>query len=223
MTDDDSDGDGILDAFDSTIGHGGDFTTPEDTDSDGTPDFLDLDSDDDGLGDTAEAGQSLTGSDNNGDGIDDGVNASFADPDGDVNVTINDLENNTDNDPSDVDFRSVNIEANLVTVKTLLSGDATPDEGDIVTFQIEVTNNGGDDATGVFLNDLLPAGLTPTANNGTVSQGSYSAVNGIFGIGDIPVGGSATLILEGTVDVGQGGNTITNTTCLLYTSPSPRD
>ena len=112
--------------------------------------------------------------------------------------------------------------ADLVTVKTLLSGDATPDEGDVVTFQIEVTNNGADDATGVFLNDLLPAGLTPTANNGTVSQGSYSAVNGIFGIGDIPVGGSATLILEGTVDVGQGGNTITNI-CLLYTSPSPRD
>ena len=102
--------------------------------------------------------------------------------------------------------------ADLVTVKTLLSGDATPDEGDVVTFQIEVTNNGADDATGVFLNDLLPAGLTPTANNGTVSQGSYSAVNGIFGIGDIPVGGSATLILEGTVDVGQGGNTITNIT-----------
>ena len=102
--------------------------------------------------------------------------------------------------------------ADLVTVKTLLSGDATPDEGDTVTFQIVVTNNGGDDATGVFLNDLLPAGLTPTANNGTVSQGSYSAANGIFGIGDIPVGGSATLILEGTVDAGQGGNTIQNIT-----------
>jgi len=55
--------------------------------------------------------------------------------------------------------------ADLVTVKTLLSGDATPDEGDIVTFQIEVTNNGADAATGVFLNDFLPAGLTPTANN----------------------------------------------------------
>ena len=102
--------------------------------------------------------------------------------------------------------------ADLVTVKTLLSGDATPDEGDIVTFQIEVTNNGTDLATGVFLNDLLPAGLTPTVNNGTVSRGSYSAANGIFGIGDIPVGGSAILILEGTVDVGQGGNTITNIT-----------
>ena len=61
--------------------------------------------------------------------------------------------------------------ADLVTVKTLLSGDATPDEGDTVTFQIEVTNNGADNATGVFLNDLLPPGLTATVNNGTVSQG----------------------------------------------------
>ena len=99
-----------------------------------------------------------------------------------------------------------------MTVKTLLSGDATPDEGDTVTFQIEVTNNGGDAATGVFLNDFLPPGLTATANNGTVSQGSYSGASGIFGIGDIAVGQSATLILEGTVDVGQGGNTIQNIT-----------
>ena len=45
-----------------------------------------------------------------------------------------------------------------------------------------------------------------------MSQGSYSAASGIFGIGAIPVGGTATLILEGTVDAGQGGNTITNTT-----------
>ena len=97
-------------------------------------------------------------------------------------------------------------------MKTLLSGDDTPDEGDTVTFQILVTNNGDFDATGVSLTDFLPPGLTATANNGTVSQGSYSAANGIFGIGDLAVGQSATLILEGTVDAGQGGNTITNVT-----------
>ena len=45
-----------------------------------------------------------------------------------------------------------------------------------------------------------------------MSQGSYSAASGIFGIGDLAVGQTATLILEGTVDVGQGGNTITNVT-----------
>ena len=49
-------------------------------------------------------------------------------------------------------------------------------------------------------------------SNGTVSQGSYDPATGIFGIGNIAVGASATLILEGTVDVGQGGNTIQNIT-----------
>ena len=113
---------------------------------------------------------------------------------------------------------------NLVTVKTLASGDSTPDEGDTVTFDITVTNDGPISATNVSLTDLLPPGLTATGNNGGITQGSYDATTGIFTIGDLAVGQSATLTLEGTVDVGQAGNTITNvTTCLLYTSPSPRD
>ena len=106
---------------------------------------------------------------------------------------------------------------NLVTVKTLASGDATPEEGDTVTFNITVTNAGPITATNVDLTDLLPAGLTPTANNGGTTQGSYDPVTGLFNIGTLAVGATATLTLEGTVDVGQGGNTITNI-CLLYTS-----
>ena len=102
--------------------------------------------------------------------------------------------------------------ADLVTVKTLASGDATPDEGDIVTFDITVTNSGPDGATNVSLTDLLPAGLTATAVNGTVTQGSYDAATGIFTIGSLASGATATLTLEGIVDAGEGGNTITNVT-----------
>ena len=90
---------------------------------------------------------------------------------------------------------TVDDNANLVTVKTLASGNSTPAEGDTVTFQIVVDNNGTAQATNVSLTDLLPAGLTATANNGVASQGSYDAATGIWTIG----------------------------TCLLYTSPSPRD
>ena len=104
------------------------------------------------------------------------------------------------------------IVADLVTVKTLASGDSTPEEGDTVTFQIEVTNNGGDPATNVSLTDLLPPGLTATAGNGAVSQGTYDPVTGLWTIGTLNVGDTVTLTLEGTVDVGQGGNTITNVT-----------
>ena len=55
--------------------------------------------------------------------------------------------------------------ADLVTVKTLASSDSTPLEGETVTFQINVTNNGAAQATNVSLTDLLPAGLTATAGN----------------------------------------------------------
>ena len=64
----------------------------------------------------------------------------------------------------------------------------------------------------VSLADLLPAGLTATAVNGTVTQGSYDPATGIFTIGSLASGATATLTLEGTVDVGEGGNTITNVT-----------
>ena len=89
--------------------------------------------------------------------------------------------------------------ADLVTVKTLASGDATPDEGDIVTFDITVTNSGPDAATNVSLTDLLPDGLTATAVNGTTTQGSYDAATGIFTIGSLASGATATLTLEGIV------------------------
>ena len=130
---------------------------------------------------------------------------------------------------------TVNDAANLVTIKTLASGDATPAEGDTVTFQIEVINTGAAQATNVSLIDSLPAGITYTAD--TTSQGSYDPATGVFTIGTLDLGDIAILTLSGTVDAGQGGNTITNVTtaatgdqidpntmgCLLYTSPSPRD
>ena len=116
----------------------------------------------------------------------------------------------------------VNNTADLVTVKTLASGDGTPDEGDTVTFLIVVDNNGAAEATNVSLTDLLPPGLTATANNGVTSQGSYNAVTGIWTVGTIANGGSAMLTLEGTVDVGEGGNTISNiTTAASGDQPDP--
>ena len=111
-------------------------------------------------------------------------------------------------------------DADLVTVKTLASGDATPDEGDTVIFEILVTNNGGAQATNVSLTDSLPPGLTFTGSSTT--QGSYDIATGLFDIGTLSVGQSATLTLEGTVDVGEGGNTITNiTTAATGDQPDP--
>ena len=99
-----------------------------------------------------------------------------------------------------VEAIEVEADADLVTVKTLASGDSTPAEGDTVTFDIEVTNDGTAQATNVSLTDLLPTGLTFVSSS--VTQGSYDATTGLFTIGTLSAGDSA---------------------CLLYTSPSPRD
>ncbi len=59
----DTDDDGILDVFDNFVGFAGNGLTPEDSDSDGTPDYLDDDSDNDAEDDILE------GHDSNGDGV----------------------------------------------------------------------------------------------------------------------------------------------------------
>ena len=98
VSNDDADGDGVIALFDSNDGttadFGGSFTAPEDTDGDTTPDYLDTDSDDDTLLDSAESGLTLSGT-VGADGIDTGVNASYTDPDGDVNAPTTDLANET--------------------------------------------------------------------------------------------------------------------------------
>ena len=102
---------------------------------------------------------------------------------------------------------TVEADADLVTVKALASGDNTPAEGDTVSFQIEVTNNGTAQSTNVSLTDNLPVGITFVSSS--VTQGSYNSTTGLFTIGTLNAGATATLTLTGT--------------CLLYTSPSPRD
>jgi len=114
----------------------------------------------------------------------------------------------------------VDADADLITVKTLASGNSTPTEGEAVIFEIEVTNDGTAQATNVSLTDSLPAGLTFVSSS--VTQGSYDATTGLFTIGTLAAGDSATLALTGTVDVGQSGNLITNiTTAAMGDQPDP--
>ncbi len=98
----------------------------------------------------------------------------------------------------------------LVTVKTLASGTSNPQVGDTVTFQIDVSNNGPADATGVSATDLLPTGLTPAANNGNVTAGNYNAGSGLWTIGNLANGATETLTIEGTVDPAAGGTILEN-------------
>jgi LPXTG-site transpeptidase (sortase) family protein len=83
---------------------------------------------------------------------------------------------------------------------------ATPNLGSNVTFTITATNHGPDNATGVQVTDLLPAGLTFVS--ATPSVGTYDSGTGIWTIGAIANGANATLAIIATVT---GTATLTNT------------
>ena len=83
---------------------------------------------------------------------------------------------------------------------------ATPDHvGDDATFEITVGNDGPSTATGVVVDDLLPAGLTYDSHVAT--QGDYDETTGIWTVGDLEDGDTATLTLVAQVDA---DGTITN-------------
>ncbi|MBS3737063.1 DUF11 domain-containing protein [Candidatus Bipolaricaulota bacterium] len=66
----------------------------------------------------------------------------------------------------------------------------TPDKNSNVTFDVKLTNNGPDNATGVEIEDILPTGLNfQSATPG----GDYDSSSGIWDVGSIDSGSSTTL------------------------------
>ena len=181
----DSDGDGIPDAVeaqptDGYQGNDGDVSddvnncvppyevdTPQDTDNDGTPDYIDTDSDNDGASDADESGLS-PGSDNDGDGIGDDVHASYQDPDGDVNTPKDDLTND-EGDANEADYREV---TDKVAIGNRVWNDDDEDgqfdagESGIENVTVQLYRDDGD---GVF----DPAHDTPVDSATTDSEGRY--------------------------------------------------
>lgn len=85
--------------------------------------------------------------------------------------------------------------ADLSLAKTVSS--ATPNVGENVTFTVIVSNAGPDGATNVAVTDLLPAGLTFVSS--TPSQGTYSGTTGLWTVGSVDNGASASLQIVATV------------------------
>lgn len=110
----DSDGDGILDIFDANwwfaaLGSYSEpvvFSRPYDHDDDGTPDYIDLDSDDDTFLDNIERG------------ITSFWTFSYADPDGTItdSSSLFSLFENIDSDMSELDYRSVQSNIPLISL-----------------------------------------------------------------------------------------------------------
>ena len=95
-------------------------------------------------------------------------------------------------------------QADLAILKTV--NNPTPNVGDQIVYTITLTNGGPDDATGVAVTDLLPAGVTYVSNN--PSQGTYDNVTGIWTVGTVTAAAPATMAI--TVNVADPA-VVTNT------------
>ncbi|MEO8053919.1 MAG: hypothetical protein ABI768_02120 [Acidobacteriota bacterium] len=107
--------------------------------------------------------------------------------------------------------------ADIAVTKTV--SNPAPAVGTNVTFTITVSDLGPSDASGVAVTDVLPSGLTFVS--AAPSQGAYTAATGVWTVGSVANGGSATLAIVATVT--QPG-TIVNTatkTAGDQTDPNP--
>src|SRR5262249_15519704 len=85
--------------------------------------------------------------------------------------------------------------ADLAVAKTV--SNPTPNVGNTITFNVNLTNNGPNNATAVSLNALLPPGLAfvPAAP----SQGTYDSAIGLWTVGNVAKGQTPTLQLVARV------------------------
>ncbi|MDB4512336.1 DUF11 domain-containing protein, partial [Arenicella sp.] len=113
----------------------------------------------------------------------------------------------------DVPFDGTEINVNLVdlaTVKGVTAGSLTsPAIGELITFQIDLSNLGPASATNANLTDLLPAGLMYVSH--TVTAGSYNPTTGLWDGVDVAVNGLETLTITAEVTA-VAGTTVTNVT-----------
>ncbi len=216
----DSDGDGIPDNIEAqtTVGYtlpsgvvntsGVDTSypsgiVPTNTDGSDNPDYLDLDSDNDGSDDTSESGLTLANSDSDSDGLDDNIDATsdYTDVSGTIDnplsgpVQLPDVDSDATSG-GDLDFRDDSIDnADLRLTKSV--DNPTPSVGLNVVFDLALTNDGPRDATGVEVTDLLPSGYTYVSHTG---DGSYNSGTGIWTIGTLNNGNTNTLQITASVN-----------------------
>jgi len=84
---------------------------------------------------------------------------------------------------------------------------ASPNNGASINYTLSVTNASGSpqSATGVTVEDILPAGFTFASASGF---GSYNSGTGVWTVGSIPAGTTRTLTISGTVNATSGATIV---------------
>ena len=96
--------------------------------------------------------------------------------------------------------------SNVTLTKT--ASNSTPNVGQQFHYTLTATNHGPGTATGVQVTDVIPTDLT--FNSYTASQGTYNSATGIWNVGTIASGASATLNLYVTPTASVAGKNVTN-------------
>jgi uncharacterized repeat protein (TIGR01451 family) len=118
--------------------------------------------------------------------------------------TVTDANGCVSTASANVDITAAICEADLVVTKA--ANTLTPAVGDQVTFTITATNNGPNAATGVVVNELMPAGYTFVSASS--ASGVWASPN--WTIGDMANGATATLTVVAIVNAtGPYTNTVT--------------
>ncbi|WP_157614142.1 DUF11 domain-containing protein, partial [Pseudotamlana agarivorans] len=104
----------------------------------------------------------------------------------------------TEDDYDSVTITPVTINADLSLTKTVAGGNTSPLVGSQITFQVAVTNDGPQDATGVAVTDLLPTGFTYVST--IISSGTYDETSGLWNTGTVINGATETLSIVATVN-----------------------
>ena len=96
--------------------------------------------------------------------------------------------------------------ANLIVSKTV--DKASANVLDTLTYTITLKNNGPDAATGVIITDILSGKLEFVSATSTL--GSYATSTGIWSVGNLANGASATTTIVAKIKAGNEGQTIAN-------------
>ncbi|RLK62375.1 CARDB domain-containing protein [Actinokineospora cianjurensis] len=116
----------------------------------------------------------------------------------------------TSSDPDPSDNTSSAVSDTTSSADVALSVVAQPEPvvpGSQVNWTFTVTNSGPSTSRGVVVNDELPAGVTPRPQAGCALTGQRFSCP----IGDVPVGGSASVTVSGTLAAGFSEASLRNT------------
>ena len=139
-------------------------------------------------------------------------------------VSIAESEDNSANNIGTVDINAVAFDIAV----TKAASASTVEEGQTFTYTITVENTSSAPGADIVISDIVPAGVTYVASSiaggNSRSDADPTGAGLSWTVDALAPGATADLTFDVTVDAGAQASfpTIDNT-CLLYTSPSPRD